>query len=315
MQAPDTLVFAGSGSRRLAGGICKQLGVPPADAETVKFTDGNLFVRVKENVRGRQVFIVQGTCFPTNDNFMELLFWVDALKRASAGEVTAIIPFFSYAKGDKKDEPRVSIRGRVCADALEAAGVNRVVTMDLHAAQVQGFFSVPVDHLYALPIICEYVRSLDLRDLMIASPDEGFVRMARKYAQVLGTEMAVGDKYRASHNEHAEIRGVLGNVEGRTVLIVDDFALSCGSLVAMAQALLDSGAREVYAAVSHGLLSEGSTERIERSPIKQLIITDSVENQPTPLTPKIKVISVAGLLAEVIRRIHSYQSISALFPL
>jgi len=311
----DTLVFSGSGSRRLANAICNQLGVAVAKGETLKFSDGNLFVRVLENVRGRRAFIVQGTCFPTNDNFIELLFWIDALKRASAREVTAIIPFYSYAKGDKKDEPRVSIRGRVCADALEAAGVDRIVTMDLHAAQVQGFFSVPVDHLYALPIICNYVKSLNLPNLVVASPDEGFVRMARKYALALDTPMAVGDKYRPSHNERAEIRAILGNVEAATVLIVDDFALSCGSLVAMTQALLENGAREVYAAVSHGLLSQGSTEKIEQSPIKQLIITDSVENQPAPITPKIKVVSVAGLFAEVIRRISSYQSVSALFPL
>ncbi|HUW33997.1 MAG TPA: ribose-phosphate pyrophosphokinase [Planctomycetota bacterium] len=312
--AAEILVFAGSGSTRLTAGICRVLGQAPARGETIVFSDGNLFVRVLENVRARHVFIVQGTCFPTNDNFMELLFWIDAMKRASAGEVTAVIPFFSYAKGDKKDEPRVSIRGRVCADALEAAGVDRVVTMDLHAPQVQGFFRVPVDHLYALPSFCEYVGKLKLPNLMIASPDEGYVRMARKYASILGTEMAVGDKYRAGHNEQAEVRGILGNVEGRTVLIVDDFALTGGSLAAMARALIDHGAREVYAAVSHGLLTKGATEKIEASPLKQLIVTDSVENRPEKLSPKIKVVSVAPLFAEAIRRIYYHESISALFP-
>jgi len=310
----EILVFAGSGSRRLTAGICSALQQNQARGETIVFSDGNLFVRVLENVRARPVFIVQGTCFPTNSNFMELLFWVDAMKRASAGEITAVIPFFSYAKGDKKDEPRVSIRGRVCADALEAAGVGRVVTMDLHAPQVQGFFRVPVDHLYALPVICEHVGALHLPNLMVASPDEGYVRMARKYARVLGTDMAVGDKYRAGHDEQAEVRGLLGDVAGKTVLIVDDFTLTGGSLAAMARVLIDHGAREVHAAVSHGLLTKGAAERSEASPLKQRIVTDSVENRPEGLSPKIKVVSVAPLFAEAIRRIHSHESISALFP-
>lgn len=311
---PDILIFSGSGSTKLAAAICRELRQPLAKGETIKFSDGNLFVRVQENVRDRNAFVIQGTCFPTNDNFMELLFWIDALKRASAREITAVIPFFSYAKGDKKDEPRVSIRARVCADALEAAGVNRVVTMDLHAAQVQGFFRVPVDHLYALPVFCDYVRSLHLPNLIVASPDEGYVRMARKYAQILRTDMAVGDKYRPAHNEHAEVRAILGDVAGRTVLIVDDFVLSGGTLIEMAQKLIRQGAREVYAAITHGLLTNGAPAKIEASPIKQLIVTDSVENRPEPLTPKIKIVSVAPLFAEAIRRIHQHESISALFP-
>ena len=307
-------IFAGSGSTELTAAICRELGIEQASGETLKFSDGNLFVRVLENVRDRRVFIVQGTCYPTNDNFMELLFWIDAFRRASARTVTAVIPFFSYAKGDKKDEPRVSIRARVCADALEASGVDRVVTMDLHSPQVQGFFRVPVDHLYALPVICEYVTQLGLDDLVVASPDEGFARMARKYARVLQAGVAVGDKYREAHDERAEVKGMLGDVEGKTVLIVDDFALSCGSLVAMAQVVLDNGAREVYAAVSHGVFSEGATERIEASPIKQLIITDTIENRYVPLTPKVQVISAAPLFAEAMRRIHQHESVSALFP-
>jgi len=310
----EILVVAGTGNRKLAGAICKHLHVQPARSEAFKFSDENTFVRILENVRERRVFVVQGTCFPTNDNFMELLFWIDALKRASAAEITAVIPFFSYAKGDKKDEPRVSIRARVCADALEAAGVNRVVTMDLHAAQVQGFFRVPVDHLYAMPIFCDYIRSLQLPELVVVSPDEGGVRMARRYAQVLKTEMAVGDKYRAGHTEKAEIRGIMGSVKDKTALIVDDFALSCGSLAAAAEVLKRDGAREIYAAVTHGVLAAGSTEKIEASEIKQLVITDTIENQPAPLTPKIKVLSSAPLFAEAIRRIYNRESVSALLP-
>jgi len=308
-------LFAGSGSLKFAAAICTELGVSPGRGETIRFSDGNIFVRVLENVRDRDVFVVQGTCFPTNDNFMELLFWIDALKRASARSVTAVMPFFSYAKGDKKDEPRVSIRGRVCADALEAAGVDRVVTMDLHAAQVQGFFRVPVDHLYALPVICRHVAGMHLPNLIVASPDEGFVRMARKYATALGTDMVVGEKYRSAHNERAEVRGIVGDVRGHSVLIVDDFALSCGSLTAMAEVLLARGAVDVRAAVSHGLLAPGSTERVEASPLKELLITDTVENRPAPLTPKIRVVSVAPLFAEAIRRIHSHESVSAIFEI
>jgi len=310
----DVQVFAGSGSTALAAAICSKLGVETAAGETIKFSDGNLFVRVLENVRDRNVFVVQGTSYPTNDNFMELLFWVDALRRASAKEVTAVIPYFSYAKGDKKDEPRVSIRARVCADALEAAGVSRVVTMDLHAAQVQGFFKVPVDHLYGMPLICDYIQSLQLENPVVVSPDEGFAKMARKYAKLLDTEMAVGDKYRTAHDEHATVHGILGNVEGRVALIVDDFALTCGSLVSMAQRLIERGAREVYAAVTHGLMSGDAPQKIQASPIRQLVITDTIENRPSPLTPKIKVISAAPLFAEAIRRIHTHQSVSALFP-
>lgn len=314
MSGPDDLlIFAGSASPRLAARIAGELGVPVARGEVRRFSEGNLFVRVLENVRGRRAYLVQSTVFPSNDHFMELLFWVDALKRASAESVTVVMPYFSYAKGDKKDEPRVSIRARVCADAIEAAGADRVVTLDLHAAQIQGFFRVPVDDLYALPVLCEAVERRELPDLVVVSPDIGFAKKARGFARRLGTAIAICDKERRGHDERAEVLEVIGEVEGRTALLVDDFTISGGTLVEAAEQLVARGARAVHAAVTHGVFAEGSMERIDASPIRSLLITDSVETWPVTLSPRVEVVSVAPLLAEAIRRIHGRESISVLF--
>jgi ribose-phosphate pyrophosphokinase len=310
----DMLIFGGSGSPRLTQKICEYLRVEPGAGEVLRFSDGNLFVRVKENVRGRRVYLVQATVFPTNDNFMELLFWIDALKRASAESVTAVIPYFSYAKGDKKDEPRVSIRARVCADAIEVAGADRVVMLDLHAPQIQGFFRIPVDDLYALPVLCDVIVRKHLPDLVVVSPDTGFAKQARKYASFLGTSIAIGDKQRKAHNERAEVLEIIGEVRGKTALIVDDFTISAGTLADAASKLIERGATAVYAAVTHGVFGEGSMERLDRSPIQRLLITDSIETQPVTFSPKVEVISIAPLLGEAIRRIHNRESISNLFP-
>src|SRR5690242_12566738 len=221
-------IFAGSASQELGLSVCKQLGVELARSETHIFSEGNVFVRVLENVRGRDVFIVQGTEFPVNDNFMELLFWIDAFKRASATQVTAVIPFFSYAKGDKKDEPRVSIRARVCADAIEAAGADRVLTMDLHSPQIQGFFKIPVDHLFAMPVLADYFRRKQVPDLVVAAPDVGFGKQAYRFAELMRAPVVFGNKVRHSHDEHAEMLDVIGQVEGKNVLIVDDFTITGG---------------------------------------------------------------------------------------
>src|SRR5262245_11203483 len=221
MSADEVLIFGGSGSPWLTGKICAYLQLEPAAGEVHRFSDGNLFVRVNQNVRGRRVYVVQSTVFPTNDNFMELLFWIDALKRASAESVTVIMPYFSYAKGDKKDEPRVAIRARVCADAIEVAGANRVVALDLHAPQIQGFFHIPVDALYALPVLCEAIVRKQLPDLVVVSPDTGFAKQARKYASFLGTSIAIADKHRQAHDEHAEVLEIIGEVQGKTALLVD----------------------------------------------------------------------------------------------
>src|SRR5690348_134212 len=210
--ADQPVVVCGSGSRRLGEAICTELGVQPADAETMRFAEGTIFVRLLENVRGRDVYVVQSTIYPANDNVVELLFWLDACRRASAASVTAVVPYFSYGKGDKKDEPRVSIRARVLADAIEVAGADRVVTMDLHAPQIQGFFHIPVDDLYALGVLCEEIRRKQLPDLVVVSPDAGFVKHARKFASFLGTSIAIADKERRAHDERAEILEIIGGV-------------------------------------------------------------------------------------------------------
>jgi len=315
-QAPqgDLCVLAGSGNPRLAEAIAEQLGVRLALSKAHVFSEGNVFVRVKENVRGRDVYVVQGVHHPVNDNFMELLFWIDALKRASAQQVTAVIPFFSYAKGDKKDEPRVSIRARVCADAIEAAGADRVLTMDLHSPQIQGFFHIPVDHLYARNVICDYVKSLAIPDLVVCSPDVGFAKGAAAFANLLGTPVVIGNKQRQDHSETAEILELIGEVEDRNVLMVDDFTISGGSLIAMADLLIQRGAKDVYAAVSHGVLSKGAGPKIANSVIKELFITDTIEHHVEPLPPNVTVITVAPLFAQAIRSIHDRTSVSMLFP-
>jgi len=313
MSYDEMIVFSGSGSRKLTARICDYLHIPQGKNETLYFSDGNIFVRILENVRGRRVYLVQSTVFPANDNFMELLFWIDAFKRAGAESVTVIIPYFSYAKGDKKDEPRVSIRARVCADAIEAAGADRVVTMDLHAPQIQGFFHLPVDNLYALPIIVDCIQAKELEDIIVVSPDVGFAKQARKYASLLGVSIAIADKERIAHDEKATILQIIGDVKGKTAVVVDDFTISGGTLANVSVKLMENGAKAVYAVVTHGVLTSGSVERIDKSPIKQLLITDTVENQPVQFSDKIEVVSVASLFAEAIKRIHNRESISEMF--
>lgn len=315
-QMENTSIFAGQGSRKLTERICAHLGLPVGLNETITFSEGNTFVRIGENVRGRDTFIVQSTVYPTNDNFMELLFYIDALKRASARSVTAVIPYFSYAKGDKKDEPRVSIRARVCADSMEAAGVDRVVTIDLHAPQIQGFFSVPVDNLMALPILADRLMeemndSVD--DVVIVAADTGFAKEAREYATYLGCPVAIADKMRVAHDDSAEILGILGTVEGKKAVIVDDFAISCRTLCGTAAELLDMGATDVYAAISHGVFTPAAMGLLAESKITKLFVTDSIETQPAPLVPPVETVSVDGLLSEAIRRISHGESLSSMF--
>jgi len=297
----------------LTGRICDYLGVAPGRGEVIRFSEGNLFVRILENVRGREVYIVQSTAYPANDNFMELLFWIDAFKRASAGSVTVVMPYFSYAKGDKKDEPRVSIRARVCADAIEAAGADRIVTMDLHAPQIQGFFHVPVDDLRALPVLGEAVAALNLPNLVVVSPDTGFTKKARRFAAYLRAPLAIGNKQRVAHDERAEVLEIIGDVRDRTALIVDDFTISGGTLVEAAEKLVERGAAAIYAAITHGVFAPGSMERIAASPIRQLLVCDTVETQPVVYSDRITTVSVAPLFGEAIRRIHNHESISVLF--
>lgn len=306
-------IFTGSTGRLFAERMCRYLGIEPGKSDVITFSEGNTFVRAHETVRDKDVYLVQPIGLKPNDEFVEILFWMDAFKRASANSVTAIIPYFGYAKGDKKDEPRVSIRARVCAECIELAGADRVVTMDLHSPQIQGFFKKPVDHLYALPVLCEYVKRLPLGDFVVVSPDAGFTKQARKFASQLGATVAISDKMRKAHDEKAKIIEIIGEVKGKDALIVDDFTISAGTLVDLAGELKRRGALRIYACVSHLLLNPAGIKRIEESPIEKLLGTDSVDNPYVAGSPKIKVVSVAPLFAEAIARIHTHDSISPLF--
>ncbi|MGA9921063.1 MAG: ribose-phosphate diphosphokinase [Candidatus Dormiibacterota bacterium] len=308
----DYVLLAGSASRALGEAVARQLEHPLGHSEVITFSEGNLFVRVQENVRGRHVFLIQSVSRPANDNFMELLFWIDALKRASAASVTALIPYLSYAKGDKKDEPRVSIRARVCADAIEAAGADRVVTLDLHAPQVQGFFKIPVDDLHAAPALCAAISALGLGELVVVAPDAGFAKKAGDYAHRLRAPLAVAHKERADHTERAEVVRLMGEVAGRTAVIVDDFTISGNTLIDAARILLAQGATRVIAAVSQALLNAEACTRIADSSIDYLLTTDAVDLSP-PAGSTIHVVSVAPLFARAITCIANNESITGLF--
>ena len=305
-------IFSGSANRVFAEKICDYLGVPVSESKVITFSEGNTYVKIGEKVRGLDVYIIQTIGLNPNNEFMELLFWVDAFKRSGVNSVTAIIPYFSYAKADKKDEPRVSIRARVCADCLEIAGIDRVVTMDLHSPQIQGFFRKPVDHLYAAGIFCDYIKSMRIDNYVITSPDEGFAKNARYYANRLGVPLVIGDKQRLSHNEEVEIYGLMGDVDGKNAFIVDDFTISCSTLIETAKVLKERGAKEIFAFVSHLLLSEKGVCALEKSPITKLYSTDTVDN-PYANNKKIEIISVTALFAKAIHIIHEKDTLSELF--
>jgi ribose-phosphate pyrophosphokinase len=307
------LIFPGSGSRTFTESICKHLRVPPGKCEAKHFSEGNTFVRVLENVRGRDIFFVQSLSFPVNDHFTEILFYADAFRRASAKSVTAVIPYFSYGKGDKKDEPRVSIRARVVADCLEVAGIDRIVTMDLHAPQIQGFFRVPVDHLFALPVIAAHFRKKVTKEWVVVAPDVGAAQMANAYAKALGAKTVIAEKTREDHNEKAIVKRIIGHVTGRNALIVDDFTITGGTLIATARKLKEENAGDVYAAVAHGVLTAGSAARIDESPIKEMIVTDTIEYRFEPPPKKLRIVSTAKLFAQAINNIHQQTSVSKLF--
>ena len=306
-------IFSGSASRVFTEKICACLGVRVSEGDVITFSEGNTYVKIGEKVRGMDVYIFQTIGLDPNNEFMELLFWLDAFKRSSVNTVTAIIPYFSYAKADKKDEPRVSIRARVCADCLEIAGVDRVVTMDLHSPQIQGFFRKPVDHLYAAGLFCDYIKSMNLDNFVIASPDEGFAKNARYYSNNLGVPLVIGNKQRLSHNEDVEILGLIGDTNNKTAVIVDDFTISCGTLIETAKTLKDQGAKEIFAFVSHLLLSEKGALALNNSPITKLFATDTVDNHSVKYSDKIEILSVSGLFAKAIKTIHEKDSLSELF--
>ena len=308
-------IYAGSTGQSFAKKMCAYLGTQLGNAETIKFSEGNIFVRVNESIRDKDVYIVQPIGHAPNDEFVELLFWIDAFRRASANSVTAIIPYFSYAKGDKKDEPRVSIRARVCADCIEAAGADRIITMDLHAPQVQGFFKKPVDHLYAKSLLCEYVRRAGIVDdnLVVVSPDAGSAKRAREFATELNLPVAIGDKMRYGHDENAKVLEIIGDVKGKNCLVVDDFCISGGTLIDIAYGLREKGANKIYVALSHNVLNEKGVRRIDESPIEFVVSTDTLECPAAHLSEKIRFISAAPMFAQAVKIIHDRSSISTIF--
>lgn len=313
-QCPEMKIFTGSAHRDLAQRICTHLERPLGDATVSSFPDGETFVKINENIRGRDVFIVQPTCPPSNQNLMELLILVDAASRASAARITAVIPFFGYARQDRKDQPRVPITAKLIANLLVAAGVNRVLTMDLHAQQIQGFFDIPVDHLYAKPVFIKYLRGRGdiMKNLVVVSPDVGGIKMAQSYARALGAGLAIVAKERRSATE-VEALNVIGEVKGKDVLLVDDLTETAGTLTGAAQILKDKGAKKIYAGVSHAVLTDLAMERLAKSHIEELFTTNSVPVRTNDDRFPIGELCIAELMAEGIRRIHDDESVSSLF--
>jgi ribose-phosphate pyrophosphokinase len=306
-------IFTGSAHPQLATDIAAYLQQDLSDATVTAFPDGESFVKINDNVRGRDIFIVQPTCPPTNQNIMELLIMVDAARRASANRITAVIPFFGYARQDRKDQPRVPITAKLVANLLVASGVQRVLTMDLHAQQLQGFFDIPVDHLYALPVMVQHIRAMELSNLVVVSPDVGGVKMASTYAEALGAGLAIVVKRRRNATE-VEPLHVIGEVEGKNVLIIDDMTETAGTLTSAAKILRTLGVRDIYAGVSHAVLTDLAVKRLKDSEIKQLITTDSIPRRDD-VQQQVKFLSIAELLGEGIRRIHQGESVSSLFQL
>jgi len=307
------LIFSGNAHAELAKNICKYLKVKLSDASVDRFSEGEIRIKINENVRGKDVFVVQPTCPPPNDNLMELLIMIDALKRASAQRITAVIPFFGYARQDRKDQPRVPITAKLVANLLTTAGANRILTMDLHAGQIQGFFDIPVDHLFAVGVFIDYILDLKLKDPVVVTPDVGSIKMARSYAKRLSFPLAIIDKRRESA-EKTEVMHILGEVEGKNAIIVDDMVATGSSLIEAVEALKKAKCKSIRATISHGVLSGPAIERIDKcKDLQELAISDSIPLADDKKHPRIKVLSVAGLLGEAIKRIHWEESVSSLF--
>jgi ribose-phosphate pyrophosphokinase len=306
-------IFSGSANRPLTEEICRFLGVPVGESKFQRFSDGEIHFQLLENVRGADVFLIQPTCYPTDQHLMELLIMEDALRRASAGRITAVVPYYGYARQDRKDRPRVAITSKLVADLLVTAGANRALFVDLHAAQIQGFFNIPVDHLFASPVLVSYFAALNLPNLTVVSPDAGGVERARFFAKKLEVPLAIVDKRRTDINV-TEVMNVIGDVRGRTCLILDDIVDTAGTLVKTAEALLEQGAERVYACASHAVLSGPAVERIASSPLEELVVTNTIPLcEAAQKVAKIKVLSIAGLLGRAIESIHMETSVSTLF--
>jgi ribose-phosphate pyrophosphokinase len=302
-------VFSGTANEPLARAICKSIGIELGKCSIQPFPDGETFVKIEENVRGEDVFVIQPTSPPTNHNLMELFIMIDALRRASANRVTAVLPFYGYARQDRKDQPRVPITAKLIANLLVAAGANRILAMDLHAQQIQGFFDIPVDHLYAAPVMYEYLRKKQLNDLVVVSPDVGGLKMAHAYSQTLDASLAIVAKRRKSATE-VESMAVIGEVRGKNVLIVDDLTETAGTLTQAVKLLKKKGAKQILACVSHAILNDVGIERLRKSAIDELITTDTVLR---PAISGVTTLTVAGLLGEAIKRIHNNESVNSLF--
>ncbi|MFN4242529.1 MAG: ribose-phosphate diphosphokinase [Tepidisphaerales bacterium] len=307
-------VFAGRANPQLAQKICDHLKIPLGRGKTELFPDGEVIVKVDEDVRGRDCFVVQPTCHPVNAHLMELFIWIDCLKRASAERVTAVIPYFGYARQDRKDEGRTPITAKLVANLLERAGADRVVSVDLHAAQVQGFFDIPVDHLNAGPVFSNWFESLKLSNMVFVSPDVGNVKRAQKYAEMLGGEICIIDKRRRSGTQ-TEARHIIGDVEGKTVLMVDDMITTAGTVTEACKILKDHGVKEIYMSATHAVFAPPAMERLASCPFTRLAVTDTipVEGRADPIKDRLEVLSVAPLLGDAIDRIHRNQSVSELF--
>ena len=306
-------IFSGNSNRVLAAEICADLGIPPSVASVKCFSDGEIMVEIGENVRGRDVFVVQSTCAPANHNLMELLVMVDALKRASAARITAVIPYFGYARQDRKVAPRTPITSKLVADLITTAGVHRVLCVDLHAGQIQGFFNIPVDHLYAAPVILDDIKARLSGRLVVVSPDAGGTERARAFAKRLDAGLAIIDKRRSGPNV-SEVMHIIGDVEGETCVIVDDMIDTAGTLCQAATALKARGAGDIYATATHAVLSGPDLERINQSCLKEVLVTNTIPvAEKLAACPRLRQLSVANLLAEAIRRIHGEESVSSLF--
>ncbi|MEX0710040.1 MAG: ribose-phosphate pyrophosphokinase [Chloroflexota bacterium] len=312
MYADEFSIYAGNANKPLADQICRYLRTERGKAEVFKFANDNIFVRVMENVREQDVFLVQPTCRPVNDSIMELLIMIDAFKRASAGRITAVMPYYSYGRSDKKDQPRVPITARLIADMLTVAGADRVLTMDLHQGQIQGFFSIPVDELTAVNILSRYIREKNLPDIVVVS-ELGFAKRARNFAELLQAPLAIVEKRRVGNEDKTELMNIIGEVEGRTAVIIDDEIDTAGSLLEAVAALVAEGAKAVYSCATHGVFSDTSLEKIEASPITEVIVTDTIPLPANADREKITVLSIAPLFGEAIKRIHRGSSVGALF--
>src|SRR5437764_3503041 len=306
-------IFCGTANEALTDEICHFLGLERGKATVTRFSDGEVYIQVMENVRGADVFVVQPTCFPVDEHLMELLLLVDALKRASARRITTVIPYYGYARQDRKDKPRVPVSSKLVADLLTTAGAHRALVVDLHAPQIQGYFNIPVDHLFASPVLVDYFRKMELPNLTVVSPDAGGVERARFVAKKMDAALAIVDKRRTDINV-AEVMHVIGDVKGRTCLIIDDIIDTAGTLVKTADALLEASATRVLACASHPVLSGQAVERLHNSRIEQVIVSDTIPlSEAAKNEPKIRVKTIAGLLARAIESIHEETSVSSLF--